>query len=138
MKVKLDKRDRLFSKLIRERVNWTCQRCGRYHPEGQRQSLHCSHIFSRRKRSVRWHPDNAVAHCFACHQYLGENPIEFAAWAEGILGEHRMALLRSLAGQMQKWTKPQLEDLYQDMKAAHEDMVARRNSGETGRLEFEL
>lgn len=138
MKVKLDKRDKLFSKLVRERANWTCEACNEYFPEGERQRLHCSHIFSRRKRSVRFDPDNAAAHCFSCHQRLGENPVEFARWAECYLGVARLEALRNRSLKLIKRSKPELEDLYQDMKAAYEHMLSRRRAGETGRLEFEL
>ncbi len=87
MKVRRDPLDDLFSKLVRERANWCCEKCGKYHPEGTRRSLHCSHFFSRRKRSTRWDPRNAAAHCFKCHQELGENPIEFTKWIKAYLGE---------------------------------------------------
>ena len=38
--MKRDKRDAVFRLLIRERSNWTCERCGCYVPEGERQRLH--------------------------------------------------------------------------------------------------
>lgn len=79
--------DDLFSKYIRTRDKWTCVKCGTYYPEGHRQGLHCSHIYSRRHRALRWDERNAVAHCFHCHQWFGGNPIESGEWARKHLGD---------------------------------------------------
>ena len=53
--IKRDKTDQLFSFLVRMRVNYTCQYCGRnfLHDTGK---AHCSHIYGRRSKGVRWHP----------------------------------------------------------------------------------
>lgn len=85
--MKRDTADTAFSNFIREKNNWTCQKCKKYYPEGHRQGLHCSHFFSRRHQSTRYYSKNATAHCFSCHQHLGGNPIEFAQWIEEYLGE---------------------------------------------------
>jgi len=55
MKIKIDKRDKIFSLLVRERAGHVCERCG----VGRQAKLECSHIFSRTHRATRWHPDNA-------------------------------------------------------------------------------
>lgn len=117
MKVRVNKLDKVFSQLIRTRDNWTCQFCGRYFPEGERRSLHCSHFHGRRKQSVRYDPLNAAAHCFSCHKYLSENPIEFARWIEGFLGAENVALLMTKANRPLKRTAGEKEELYQDLKA---------------------
>jgi hypothetical protein len=44
MKTRRDKLDALYSQLIREANNYTCQACGKYHVEGERQGLHASHF----------------------------------------------------------------------------------------------
>jgi hypothetical protein len=112
--IRIDKRDTVFSKLIRLRARFNCEKCGRYFPKGH--GLQCSHFFSRRHRSTRWDPDNAAAHCFTCHQQLGENPVEFAAWIRGYLGDVRYEALQLRRRQIVKRTKPELEDLYQHLK----------------------
>ena len=117
MKVRRDKLDRVFSEFIRTRDNWTCQVCGKYHPPDARKSLHCSHFHSRRKQSVRFDPSNACAKCFACHQRLGENPLEFAAFIEARLGKEETQLLNVRANQIVKRSKKDKEALYQDLKA---------------------
>ena len=136
MKVRRSKLDIIFSKLIRERDNWTCTNCQKYFPEGSRQSLHCSHFFSRRNVSVRWAPENATAHCFSCHQFLGENPVLFRDWIKAHLGQREFAALQIKANKPLKLSKPQREDLYQDMKATYERMLSERRAGVTGPLEW--
>ncbi len=84
--IKRDKFDDVFSKFIRTRAKWTCEFCKKNF-ESNRAGLHCSHMFGRRNITVRYHPSNAFAHCVYCHKRLGENPIEFAEWAEKKLGK---------------------------------------------------
>jgi len=137
MKVKRDKRDDMFSKLVRERANHTCESCGKYcgpHHDGGR--LDCSHIFSRRHIATRWHPDNAVAHCFTCHQRLGENPVEFNRWAEDFLGKGLLDVVEELKNSICKMTKADKEDLYKHLKAEYAAMLEKRADGDTSRIEF--
>jgi hypothetical protein len=140
MKSRRDKLDALYSQLIREANNYTCQACGKYHVEGERQGLHASHFFSRRKQSVRFDkfPGNVFAHCFSCHQRLGENPHEFHKWAWAELGpvEYERLLLR--AQTIMKRNKKDKAELYEEMKAKHAWMLEERRKGNLGRLEFEL
>ena len=70
MRVKIRKTDILFSKYIRSRDNWTCNRCKHKHEVGSR-GLHNSHYWSRGKESVRFEEDNCIALCFACHRLWG-------------------------------------------------------------------
>lgn len=137
MKIKRDKRDILFSKLVRERANNTCECCDTYYPEGNRSGLECSHFFTRSRKSIRWHPLNAAAHCTGCHSHLGGNPIEFANWILSHLTPKDYLLLTALAGRIVPLKKHDLDDIHANLKASWEDMQARRASGETGRLEFE-
>lgn len=73
--MKLDKADVLFSKYIRTRDNWTCQRCGKKYPE-RSQGLHCSHFFGRSRESTRFDPENCDALCFGCHRYFGSDDMD--------------------------------------------------------------
>ena len=136
MKVRRDRLDIIFSKLVRERADWHCENCGKYFPEGTRQGLHCSHLWSRRNRSIRWEPKAAVAHCFSCHQLLGENPVLFRDWIMAHLGPREFARLQIQANTPRKWTRGEKEDLYQDMKATYERMLSERRAGVTGPLEW--
>ena len=75
-KVRRDPLDKLFSDYIRLRDKLTCQKCGKEYAKLCR-ALHCAHYHKRRKKSVRFDPDNAVTFCYGCHQYADENRDEF-------------------------------------------------------------
>jgi len=134
--MKRDKFDKLFSDSIRERDNWTCQRCKKYYPEGQRQGLHCSHIFSRRHRATRWEPSNAVAHCYACHEYLGGNPVIFSQWAREYLGGYVLDMLDEKHRLIIKLTKHDKVEMYAHMRSEHARMLRERAAGDDGILTF--
>ena len=132
--------DSVFSQCVRERVDWTCERCGKYYPEGSRGGLDCSHLMGRRHVRTRHHPDNCFAHCRGCHQHLGSNPVEFTRWAEERLGIGLIEILREMAFQPLKLSKV-------DRKAREKEMLThyrnelkklrdRRADGVQGRLEF--
>ncbi len=92
-KVKLFPSDVLFSKYIRTRDNWTCQRCGKkYDPPTS--ALHCSHFWSRGNWSVRFDEDNCEALCYGCHSYLGGNPVLHMEHKIAKLGQKRFDALR--------------------------------------------
>ena len=134
--MKRDKLDIIFSKLVRERADWTCEMCGKKFPEDA-PNLHCSHIYGRRYRSTRWHGNNATAMCFACHRSVTEQPLEFSAWVLATFGEGHCTALKTRRNAILKLSKPEKEEFYQFMKAQLERLKEKRNDGETGRLEFE-
>ena len=110
MKIKQNKYDILFSKLIRLR-DVDCQRCYK----GGR--LECSHIFSRRNRSLRHDTRNAKALCFNCHRWWHESPTEAYEWLVSIIGEPQYDKLRLMAHAVRKNPKkPELDMLYVEMK----------------------
>ena len=125
MRIKRDKRDAIFSLLIRERAGWRCECCGKQFERGA-QNLHCSHLFGRRHRSTRWAENGAVAHCAACHFYLTEHPVEFAEWIEGYLGNNEMQRMRLVSQVVAKFSKRDLENIYRWMKAEYGHMLDRR------------
>ena len=136
-KIKRDKTDDLLSKLIRERVNWVCEYCGKdfSHNKG---GLHHSHLYGRRSKGTRWHPQNGFAHCHDCHRHLGENPPEFARWAEGRLGKQTFEMLRLLANKPTKFSKFDKEILHKNYLKERKRLRELRAQGDTGRLEFFL
>lgn len=134
MKNKRDKRDSVFSTLTRERAGNICERCGK---NGDDYVLHCSHIFSRRHRRLRWHPDNSQSLCFTCHKWWHENPVESGIWIRELLGQGFIDLLEEKKNSIAKYSKPVLEDIYKHLNAEYKRMVQLRADGETGRIEFE-
>jgi 5-methylcytosine-specific restriction endonuclease McrA len=125
MKIRIDKRDTVFSKLIRLRARYNCEKCGRYFPFGH--GLQCAHIFSRRHQSTRHDPDNAIALCFTDHQYFGEHPTLFAAWVKNHLGEVRYAELEKRHAKVLKRTKADSEALYAHLKEQFATLEADPN-----------
>ena len=88
--------DARFSNMIRERDNWTCQRCGkRYEPPTR--ALHCAHLFTRRTKATRFDPDNATAACYGCHQFLDSHPASKHEFFFKLLGEKRFEAVAAKA-----------------------------------------
>jgi hypothetical protein len=131
MKIKIDKVDTLFSKCIRERDDHTCQWCGR-----QDGTLQCSHIYGRRHRGTRWHPDNAKTLCFTCHRKWHESPVDAFKWVEGYLGIGLLDLVREQAYAVRKLTKADKEEIYQFYKQEYERLLRERENGKIGKLKL--
>ena len=81
-KIKIKKMDSVFSKLIRGRVDYHCEKCETYYPPGVgRAGLHASHLWGRARQSTRFMPENVFSHCLGCHQAFTANPVMFHDWA---------------------------------------------------------
>ena len=137
MKVKRDKVDDVFSKVIREAADWTCDCCGKVIPEDRRMALHASHYMSRRHAATRFDPDNVYAHCFSCHQKLGENPSEFYRWMVDRVGEEEEERIRSKALSVFKRSKVDKELLYKHFKSELARIIEARKNGAAGKLKVE-
>lgn len=88
VKIKLKPEDVKFSKIIRTRDEWRCQRCHKqFHPPTQ--GLHCSHFHGRAKLSTRYDLDNCVALCYGCHAFFTANPLLHTEWFQHRLGQER-------------------------------------------------
>lgn len=135
--VKRTPADIAFSKCIRERAGWCCERCGAQHQTNS-MGLHCSHFHGRGKWSVRHDPDNAFAHCYGCHQYLGGRPQEFADWVRHKQGDGLFEIVLERAndtklGRLAKREAKAIAKYYRDQ---HRNMLTQRDLGITGRLEI--
>ena len=99
--IKISKADKLFSLYIRDRANWRCERC---HAQYQypTASLHCSHFWSRRCKSVRFDEDNAAALCFGCHNYFSSMPQEHRDFFMKRLGTRNFNLLTMRRNNLQR------------------------------------
>jgi len=62
-RMKRDPADDAFSKAIRTRDKWTCQKCGRVFLEHERKNLDCSHYWGRGRENTRYDPENCDALC---------------------------------------------------------------------------
>jgi 5-methylcytosine-specific restriction endonuclease McrA len=76
--IKITPADRKLSLEVRERDEWTCQRCGRvYVPPTS--GLHAAHYFSRGIPATRLDPVNLLSLCNGCHRWLAAHREEHAS-----------------------------------------------------------
>ena len=138
--MKRDKFDAKFSNLVRERAAWRCEypTCGKHYPLGNTAGLECSHIWGRRRHSVRWEPDNALALCTGHHRHVSAHPIEHHEIAVEKLGSLRCHALERQANSVKRWKPWEKAELYKKMKSELKRMKILRDEGETGRIEFDL
>lgn len=134
MKVKTDKRDTIFSLLVRERACNCCEKCGK---NGLHWAMQCSHIFSRRHKSTRWHADNAQCLCFTCHKWWHENPSESGVWIRKLLGDGFIEILKDRKNQIKNYTKADKVNILNHLRGEYAAMLRKRSEGECGRIEFE-
>lgn len=128
--------DDAFSKCIRERANWTCERCGTYFPEGSRGGLDCSHHYGRRHWSTRFDPLNAEALCYGCHSHYGGTHDRINA----VLTEAQHEILREKLndtnlGKLVRRTKG-VGEIAKHYREELKRMQELRDDGEQGRIEF--
>ena len=116
MSIKVNPADQAFSRCVRTAAKWTCERCGSVHEE-KSQGLHCSHIFSRRHRTIRWSRDNVQALCFSCHQWFGGNPADSGYWVSELLGDGHMQLLREKKDSKVKVSKLEEKEIAKHYRA---------------------
>ena len=78
--IKEKKLDEIFSLFIRNKYNWTCERCGlRVKPPTN--VIQCSHFYSRSIRPTRFEEDNADCFCQKCHmQWENRKNAEYYDW----------------------------------------------------------
>ena len=120
MTIKRTPADIAFSMCIRERSDWTCERCGtRYEPKAR--GLECSHYHTRGKWGVRFHSLNAEALCTGCHFLEGG-----LKRADLNLSEFEIPLRTKGKGEIAKHFRQQ-----------YELMREKREEGVLGRLDFE-
>jgi 5-methylcytosine-specific restriction endonuclease McrA len=93
--MKLRLADTVFSKWIKKRDKYTCQRCGAVHQE-KSQGLHCAHFIGRRNEATRFDPENADALDYGCHSYFHQNPDKHKEWKQKQLGDERFLILTTI------------------------------------------
>ncbi len=69
-KLRVDKLDTLFSKLVRSLAGWKCELCGATGVQ-----LHCHHFVGRRYLQTRYLIENAISVCVSCHNQLEDFPL---------------------------------------------------------------
>ena len=117
-KIKISKLDSDFSRYIRSRDGWKCQRCQKqYRPPTN--GLHCSHFYGRARKSVRFDLENCCALCHGCHSFFTANPELHRQFFFKRLGEKRYNALMIRANTPKKpdreiiriWLEHELETM---------------------------
>ena len=95
MKIKLRKTDRLFTKYLRKKQDYTCQRCGRVYPPDDCRNLGVSHYWGRGHENTRFDEDNCDLLCtLPCHHiWGGDGRLEYMEFMKRKLGEKGYDLL---------------------------------------------
>lgn len=93
-------------------------------------------MYGRRKRSVRWHPLNAVALTHDEHRYFTENPVAFANWCNAKFGQDHMYRLAMLAAAPRKFSAREKAGLLKHYRAELDRLKTARENGRLGRIEF--
>lgn len=137
MAIKITSADKHFSNCVKERAGWSCERCGKHYPEGDRQGLDCCHIWGRAKKSVRHDPLNAVCMCRGCHQHFTSHPVAFHDWLVERFGSGHMDILREKSNRLFRGYQSYLPEISKHYLEQHRKLQERRANGETGILDFE-
>ena len=133
--LKRDALDAVFSNLIRERDDWTCQRCQRPYPERKGQGIHCSHIVTRAKHVTRWFPDNAIALCNGCHRHVASDRHEHESLARRLLGDMRYEFLMQRKQEIRRYRASDRKEMKSHYTGELERLRELRRNGAVGPLE---
>jgi hypothetical protein len=132
----------VFSQVIRERDDWTCQVCGtsRRNIGGLSASHHIAKGMGS-KLAVAWDLDNATAKCEVeglhpngCHKWMDAHPLHHTEWIRQHLGEARYEALKDRSLNPPAMTPMLKIEIHTDLKATLKDLRSRRATGETGLL----
>ena len=127
--------DAVFSDLIREAADWTCQHTGRQFPDRKGRDVHCSHFYSRSYSSTRWYPDNAFCLSAAAHDYMGKNPDEHVAMVKRILGDARFEMLQERKRQIVRYRASDRKAMQKHYRDELERLLEMRRNGVVGPIE---
>lgn len=117
--------DKIVSDMVRERDNWTCQRCHTRYTEGVG-ALHCSHYFSRRYMGTRWDMNNLMAMCYGCHRLIeSDKQGWYAEHMKKELGDEVFEMLRIKAYAVTTFTVPELELLLAQFKVEKSNTLSQ-------------
>ena len=136
MAVKIKPADQAFSRCVRNAQDWKCEKCNTQYEKGS-MGLHCSHIYSRRHRTIRWSKDNAQALCFSCHQWFGGNPADSGIWVADFLGDGHIELLREKRDSKIRISKLEEKEIAKHYREQLKIILKKRSEGVTGVIDFE-
>lgn len=133
--IKRDATDAIFSDVIREAYDWTCAFSGIVFPNRKGFDCQCSHFYSRRYLSTRWHPDNAVCLSASAHKFLGEHPDEHTDFLRQMLGPVRYQELRERHNRTYAYRDADKKAIRAHYRDELERLKELRSQGVTGFIE---
>lgn len=138
MGIKIISADTYFSKCIREANDYTCEWCGAVgRGDDIFKRMECSHVYSRRHRTIRWHSMNGNCLCNGCHKKWHESPLAAFAWFENKFGAARVELLREKMNCKVKVPKTEEKEIAAHYRAQLKIIEQKRADGGQGYIEFE-
>ena len=91
-KIKIRPADALYSKFLRAKHKYICERCKGYYPPESR-NLSVSHFHGRRNECVRFDEQNTDVLCSGCHRHFEENPNSYVDWKRKRMTEQEFNML---------------------------------------------
>ncbi len=92
--------------------------------------MQCAHVFSRKHKNVRCHPDNAVCLCARCHAIMTDAPTEWGLWVVNHLGEGRYQMLLERKNDISiKYSKQDMSDIANHYRQEYARMVNEKMHG---------
>lgn len=113
----IDKKlDDAWSLLIKHRAGMKCEV-----PNCHKSVLNSHHIYSRSKKSTRWHPENGICLCVGHHTFSSsfsahKTPTEFTQWLIKYKGQDYMDRLELMAHTTSKLHPFEKEILLNDLQ----------------------
>ena len=101
----------IWTSMIVRRRDQMCVTCG------ARQSLQCSHFYSRRYLNIRFDLRNCNAMCVECNRRHNLDPRPYLAYMEAHYGPEVVAELRELKMSLQKVSDEELRRLLEEYEA---------------------
>jgi hypothetical protein len=99
--------------------------------------MECSHIHSRRHRTIRWCKENALPKCSTCHRWWHENPTESGRWFEEKYGAGMVELLLEKKNVRLKVPKSEEKAVAKHYREQLKAIEQKRDDGEVGFIDFE-
>ena len=85
----LDKCDTEYSRYVREKANWKCEKCG-VKDIPPTKFIQCSHYIGRAEKATRYDEDNTDVLCDPCHKFFeGCKNGEYKTWKINKLGKEK-------------------------------------------------
>ena len=99
-----------WSKKIRGRDGYICQKCKENGNDMFNQRNHAAHVFSRGNMSTRWDLENGITLCYYHHiHWCHRQPLEFARWCKQRFGEKKYKELEEKSLGVYQFTKNDYE-----------------------------